>query len=714
SLQLTGSDPFTAANWSAGSPNLGSFGDPAPVNIRVTITNAAPANGTYLTPLWFGFHDGTFDSHDVNMPASPGLERLAEDGNPAVLNGEFSGSGSGTVQGVLNGIGPIAPGASVSRIVTIDANSAQDRFFSYASMIIPSNDAFIGNDDPTAHPIFDADGNFTAIEFNIPGSAVKDAGTEVNDEIPANTAFFGQAEPDTGTPENSMVLAHNGFNSAGDGGIVDDSMFAAADFTANDYQVATVRVELAVPNPVQVTLNLANSAPANGTFLTPVWVGFHDGSFDLFNAGEAVSPELERLAEDGNTGPLSAAFQASTGTGIDQTVISDGIPPFEPGETASLTLTLDANDPANRYLSFASMIIPSNDAFIGNDDPTAHPVFDEMGNYVGGTLLALGAEVYDAGTEVNDETPANTAFFGQAAPDTGVTEGGVATIHNGFLAPGQGGILDDPMFAAADFTAPDFTVLNGSAQLETDPSPVNVRVTITNTAPADGTYLTPLWFGFHNGSFDSHDLNMPASPGLERLAEDGNPAVLNGEFSGSGAGTVQGVLNGIGPIAPGASVSRIVTVDANSAQDRFFSYASMIIPSNDAFIGNDDPTAYPIFDADGNFTAIEFSIPGTAVKDAGTEVNDEIPANTAFFGQAAPDTGTEENGMVQIHNGFKFPGDDGIVDDPMFAAADFTANGYQVATVRVELAVPNPVQVTLNLANSAPANGTFLTPVWVG
>ncbi|MEM7386819.1 MAG: spondin domain-containing protein, partial [Verrucomicrobiota bacterium] len=142
----------------------------------------------------------------------------------------------------------------------------------------------------------------------------------------------------------------------------------------------------------------------------------------------------------------------------------DGIPPFEPGETASLTLTLDANDPTNRYLSFASMIIPSNDAFIGNDDPTAHPVFDEMGNFVGGTLLALGADIYDAGTEVNDEAPANTAFFGQAAPDTGVTEGGVAAIHNGFLAPGQGGILDDPMFAAADFTAPDYAVFNGSAQ----------------------------------------------------------------------------------------------------------------------------------------------------------------------------------------------------------------------------------------------------------
>jgi len=57
-----------------------------------------------------------------------------------------------------------------------------------------------------------------------------------------------------------------------------------------------------------VTVTVENLAPSNGTFITPVWFGFHDGSFDLFNVSEAASPELERLAEDGQIDPLSMSF----------------------------------------------------------------------------------------------------------------------------------------------------------------------------------------------------------------------------------------------------------------------------------------------------------------------------------------------------------------------------------------------------------------------
>jgi len=59
---------------------------------------------------------------------------------------------------------------------------------------------------------------------------------------------------------------------------------------------------------------------------------------------------------------------------------------------------------------------------------------------------------------VNDETPANTAFFGQAAPDTGVTEGGVIALHTGFDPANSGGILGTAMFANADFTADDYSL----------------------------------------------------------------------------------------------------------------------------------------------------------------------------------------------------------------------------------------------------------------
>lgn len=114
-------------------------------------------------------------------------------------------------------------------------------------MVIPSNDAFIGNDGAFAHKIVDGDGTFLGADFVVSGSQVWDAGTEVNDEIPANTAFLGQMAPDTGVDEDGVVHQHPGFQgSEGFGGtlgnILGDDMFANADFTVDDYNVARITV----------------------------------------------------------------------------------------------------------------------------------------------------------------------------------------------------------------------------------------------------------------------------------------------------------------------------------------------------------------------------------------------------------------------------------------------------------------------------------------
>ena len=96
----------------------------------------------------------------------------------------------------------------------------------------------------------------------------------------------------------------------------------------------------------------------------------------------------------------------------------------------------------------------------------------------------------------------------------------------------------------------------------------------------------------------------------------------------------------------------------------------------------------------GGFIGGSFTVSGGMVLDAGTEVNDEIPMNTAFFGQMMPNTGTNENGVVMIHPGFLPPGSGGILDDPMFANADFKAAGYQVAEITVEV-VPEPATLAI-------------------
>ena len=112
------------------------------------------------------------------------------------------------------------------------------------------------------------------------------------------------------------------------------------------------------------------------------------------------------------------------------------------------------------------MIIPSNDAFIANDDPTDLALFDAAGRLIQRTgssaYIVGGDEVWDAGTEVNDEIPANTAALAQAAPNTGVTENGVILQHPGFQGSSRlGGSIGNILTAHpnADFTLPGAELL---------------------------------------------------------------------------------------------------------------------------------------------------------------------------------------------------------------------------------------------------------------
>ena len=196
---------------------------------------------------------------------------------------------------------------------------------------------------------------------------------------------------------------------------------------------------MVVAEPVQaeeVVVTIENLSEENGLFFTPVWVGFHAGGFDLFDAGTATLPGsvLERLAEDGDVEAVQAEFDARVPSGVGGFVLGPegfpDVPVFDPGETGSATFELDPTQ--NRYMSFAAMVVPSNDAFIGNDNPTSIELFDEAGNFVGPqTIRILGSEVWDAGTEFNNEMDA--AFINQSAPNTGVTTAEPVGTHPGFI-----------------------------------------------------------------------------------------------------------------------------------------------------------------------------------------------------------------------------------------------------------------------------------------
>ena len=77
------------------------------------------------------------------------------------------------------------------------------------------------------------------------------------------------------------------------------------------------------------------------------------------------------------------------------------------------------------------MIIPSNDAFFGNDDPRAHEVFDADGNPTGDIVIDIYAsDIYDAGTEVNDGQGAAGFSLGlNGVGGTSTDDDGVVAIH---------------------------------------------------------------------------------------------------------------------------------------------------------------------------------------------------------------------------------------------------------------------------------------------
>lgn len=177
--------------------------------------------------------------------------------------------------------------------------------------------------------------------------------------------------------------------------------------------------------------------------LTPAWFGFHNGQFDSFNVGEAASSPLgtnsvELIAELGQTDPITADFTAAPGIPGDiQGVVAaadNGVPPIEPGETGVGYVT-PINPAGYQYFSYLSMLVPTNDTFVGNDNPFAYRVFNDAGELIDAngevtnavTISIFGSDLLDAGTEVNDGALGPAFTQGQVGTE-GADENGVVTV----------------------------------------------------------------------------------------------------------------------------------------------------------------------------------------------------------------------------------------------------------------------------------------------
>ena len=155
---------------------------------------------------------------------------------------------------------------------------------------------------------------------------------------------------------------------------------------------------------LNILVKVENLAPANSISFAPLHVGFNNGTFDSFNNGQAATAAIISVAEGGSGSAWQPAFAAADPSATRGTI--GGL--LQPGQTSSFSFLVDTA--LNRFFTFASMVVPSNDFFIGNDSPTQYQLFDAFGTLVIGSIVQKASDIWDAGSELFD--PAAAAFVG--------------------------------------------------------------------------------------------------------------------------------------------------------------------------------------------------------------------------------------------------------------------------------------------------------------
>ncbi len=173
-----------------------------------------------------------------------------------------------------------------------------------------------------------------------------------------------------------------------------------------------------------------------GQPLTPPLLVTHSKDVGIFTVGEEASNELSQLAENGNFEPLVEKLSGMEGVGHIVTGEAPLVPANDPGETGlaySETFIISA-DAGARYLSFASMLVCTNDGFAGVD--TIWLPYHKKVVY---------AEAFDTRTEMNTEDFANmvppcqgaigirSGEDGTGSSDSSLSEDGIVIPHLGIM-----------------------------------------------------------------------------------------------------------------------------------------------------------------------------------------------------------------------------------------------------------------------------------------
>lgn len=171
-----------------------------------------------------------------------------------------------------------------------------------------------------------------------------------------------------------------------------------------------------------------------GQPITPPILVTHTNKTGIFAVGQVASNGIRQIAENGNGGPLLDALSMDPEVHDVVAGMAPLVPANDPGGTglgSSETYTITAYGRA-RYLSFASMLICTNDGFTGVDSIP----LPSRGK-------AVYSAAYDARTEMNTEdfadiVPPCQGLIGVSSDDMGtgasnddLLEGGIVIPHAG-------------------------------------------------------------------------------------------------------------------------------------------------------------------------------------------------------------------------------------------------------------------------------------------
>lgn len=184
----------------------------------------------------------------------------------------------------------------------------------------------------------------------------------------------------------------------------------------------------------------------------------------------------------------------------------------------------------------------------------------------------------------------------------------------------------------------------GLAALGAQAALVQVKVTVESLVPANGISFAPMHVGFGNGSFDAFNRGGVATAPIISVAEGGSGSNWFPAFAAAEPGSTRGTI-AFAPLQPGGLFMNTFIVD--STANRFFTFASMAVPSNDFFVGNDDPMAYALFGAGGSLQTASITVKAGEIWDAGSEAFDV--ANAAFVVGGNNDLRTPQNGVVDFN-----------------------------------------------------------------